>query len=119
MYILIVDPDTALAKTMAEYLRAQKHKVRVVHTADQAIASCDMTRPDCIVLELALGAHSGVEFLHEFRSYKDWQSVPVIVLTMVDLPNQDALVKLGVQKYLYKPTSSLDKLRKAVQEIRP
>lgn len=118
MYILVVDPDKSLSATIVDYLRAHKHRARAVYTADQAIASCDIARPDCIVLELALGQHSGVEFLHEFRSYKDWQTVPVVVLTMVDIKNQDTLKKLGVHTYLYKPTTSLDALHKVLSGIK-
>ena len=117
MNILIVDAHKDIASLMQDFLRTQKHRVRVAYTADQAIALCDERRPDCIVLELALGQHSGVEFLHEFRSYGDWKNVPVVVFTMVDIQKQDVLKKLGVNHYLYKPKSSLKELASVLQRM--
>lgn len=119
MNVLIVDSNKDIAKLVCDFLRSQKHNVRVAHTADRAIAECDLRRPDCIVLELALGQHSGVEFLHEFRSYNDWKDVPVVALTMVDVQKQDVLKKLGVASYLYKPKTSLKTLAQTLRHIKP
>lgn len=69
-------------------------------------------------MELQLQAHGGFEFLYEFRSYKDWLYVPVIINSMVPLhilePYKVSLRQLGVSKCLYKPAANLAALVKEV-----
>ena len=93
-------------------------------TAQTAVDAADKQRPDVVILELQLAAHSGVEFLHEFRSYPEWQSVPVIVqsgLPPAQLAEaQDSLRRdLGVRTILYKPRTTLQQLLRAVREHTP
>lgn len=86
--------------------------------------SADEVRPDLVVMELQLVSHSGIEFLYEFRSYADWMNVPLIILTHVPPGefggSRDVLMKeLNVATYLYKPTTSLQKLVRTVNELVP
>lgn len=75
-------------------------------------------------MELQLVGHSGIEFLYEFRSYPDWQNVPLIIHTHVP-PSEfagarDLLMKeLGAHTYLYKPHTSLKKLLGTIREALP
>lgn len=118
--ILLVEPDQKLAATHANALKLTGHKVHIAATAQQGIIAADDEGPDVVVLEVQLVAHSGVEFLHEFRSYADWQSVPVIVLSHVApqefRASQRLLKSLGVAAYLYKPRTSLIALQAAVDD---
>jgi CheY-like chemotaxis protein len=67
-------------------------------------------------------SHNGLEFLYEFRSYPDWQDVPVLLLTNVS-PGTFAASwqlltgQLGVRSYLYKPRTSLKKFVHAVGDV--
>ena len=75
-------------------------------------------------MELQLVAHSGVEFLYEFRSYSDWKNIPVIINTHVPpsefAGSRDLLRReLGVQAYLYKPHTTLKKLLSSVRDAVP
>jgi DNA-binding response OmpR family regulator len=120
MNILLIEPDRLLAQNYYQFLTQAGHDVMVCATAQAAVLAADETRPDVIVLELQLVEHSGVEFLYEFRSYADWQSIPVIVQTHVP-PGEFSLSwtilreQLGVVRYLYKPQTSLQALTDAVQ----
>jgi len=119
--ILCIEPNAVLARTYAEALRHAGHTVAIAATAQDAIYAADEDQPDVVVLELQLAAHDGIEFLHEFRSYGEWESIPVIVLTNVTPPalaplEQALETDLGVKAYLYKPHTSLRKLIRAVQE---
>lgn len=118
MNILLVEPEKALAQTYVTYLTDQGHQVRMCQSAQQAISCCDESRPDIIVLELLLGGHNGVEFLYEFRSYPEWQSVPVLLLSMLAphelLAYRKSLEQLGVSQCLYKPDTSLAQLEYAI-----
>jgi DNA-binding response OmpR family regulator len=119
--ILLVEPDRLLAKIYADVLTAARHQVVVCSGAQSAITAADQTQPDLVILELQLVEHSGIEFLYEFRSYPDWQAIPVLIHTQVppaEFTDSQLVLKheLGVNNYLYKPRTSLRQLLVAVDE---
>ena len=120
MNILLVEPDKLLAQIYAATLKSGGHAVVCAATAQNAIHAADIGVPDLVILELQLVSHSGIEFLYEFRSYTDWQTIPVIILSLVPpvefSDSRDLLMtELGVQGYHYKPRVSLAKLQRLVQ----
>lgn len=118
--VLLIEPNRVLARTYHLALEAAGHTVQTCGTAQAGILAADDLNPDVVVLELQLVAHSGAEFLYEFRSYPDWLQVPVVVHTHVP-PQQfsqsfNAIQRqLGVVEYLYKPTTTLAALTASVQ----
>ena len=119
MQILLVEPDVALAQIYRDALEAAGHEVDVVTSAQAAIFAADQHRPDVVVLELQLAAHNGVEFLYEFRSYPEWQTVPVIVNSVV--PPGDVVLEvlwdqLRISAYHYKPRTKLSALVQSAQD---
>lgn len=123
-HILLIEPNRLLAKTYMAALKKSGHSVRVCATAQTAVFCADELLPDVVIAELQLVGHSGIEFLYEFRSYTDWQQVPVIIVS--DVPAGEfngswQLLKgeLGVQAYHYKPLMSLQTLVRAVTDALP
>lgn len=119
-YILVIEPNRVLANTYQLALEHVGHQVRCARSAQDAIHEADAQQPDLVVLELQLGAHDGVEFLHEFRSYSEWQNVPVIIHSAVAptqlAPMHEPLSELGVHTVLYKPQTSLQRLISIVNQ---
>jgi DNA-binding response OmpR family regulator len=117
--ILLIEPDRVLAESYVLSLMHAGHEVQAAGSAQAAVMSADAIRPDLVILELQLVEHSGIEFLYEFRSYSDWQDVPVIIQSQVP-PAEFAdswhllQTELGVCEYLYKPRTSLLQLLKTV-----
>jgi DNA-binding response OmpR family regulator len=121
-HILLVEPDRILAKTYFAALKAAGHVVRITATAQSAVFCADDVRPDIAIIELQLASHSGIEFLYEFRSYPDWQKIPVIVNTCVPAGEfsdswQSMRKQLTISAYHYKPLSSLRMLIQSVNEL--
>jgi DNA-binding response OmpR family regulator len=122
--ILLLEPDRLLAEIYAQTLIDAGHRVVVCSGAQTAIMAADQLKPDLVILELQLIEHSSIEFLYEFRSYQDWQSIPVLIHTLVppdEFNNTRQLLgnELGVRAYLYKPRTSLRQLVAAVGEQLP
>ncbi len=120
--VLLIEPDKPLAKTYQAALRKAGHKVKLASTSQGAINKADAQTPEVIVLELQLVGHSGIEFLYEFRSYPEWQDVPVLIHTgvpYIELKDSWDLLSdhLGVSDYTYKPDTSLDKLINSVRQL--
>src|SRR5438309_2019280 len=77
--ILLVEPDYILARIYSQALNRAGYKVTLASNAQMAITLADKKQPDLVILELQLIEHSGIEFLYEFRSYQEWQAIPVII----------------------------------------
>lgn len=119
--ILLIEPNTVLARLYSELLVQNGYEVTHVYGAQDGIEAADERTPNLVILELQLPGHSGVEFLHEFRSYIDWLRVPVIVHTMIPRKKLDEVAEplreqLGVGVILYKPQTSLAALLQKVRE---
>ncbi len=123
--VLLIEPDHALARTYVQAMEHAGHQVTHVVAAQDAIHTADESKPDIVVLELRLAVHDGIEFLHEFRSYSEWQQIPVVVNTHLE-PSVVAAVRealerdFGVVACLYKPVTSLQQLLSVVkQQVMP
>jgi len=112
--ILIVEPDRALGNIYSEALNSVGYHTVVASSAQTALHAIDENLPNLIILELELATHNGIEFLYELRSYIEWQSIPVLILSQVT-PNKSAKQpkawgQLNVAGYLYKPSTKLSNL---------
>jgi DNA-binding response OmpR family regulator len=119
MHVLLVEPDRMLADTYRRAFEIEGHSVMMCAGAQSAIYGADDMPPDVVVLELQLIGHSGIEFLYEFRSYSEWQGIPVVIHTQVPAGEfadswQFMQDELGIQAYLYKPLTSLHALTRVV-----
>lgn len=120
--VLLVEPDVVLGEIYAKALKSRAYIVKHVTGAQEAVIAADDSRPDLVICELQLVGHSGIEFLYEFRSYSDWQDIPVIVLSSVpplefNGSRNGLKEQLGVDIYLYKPSTSITEMLRVVDEI--
>ena len=120
MDVLLVEPDNVLAEIYVAALRRGGFKTTRVTSAQDAVHAVDKSLPRCIILEVQLSSHNGVEFLYELRSHPDWRDLPVIIHSIV--PESDFGLtpklrkKLGIVSCLYKPNTSLEQLVSATKE---
>lgn len=121
MHILLIEPDHILAGNYKTALEQAGHQITYSPHAQAALSSADVLAPDLVILEMLLPVHNGVEFLYEFRSYPEWQHIPIIILSLVPeeaIKGQTILFeKLGVSAYLYKPHTKLSTLVRAVDLV--
>ena len=115
--ILLIEPDSILGDIYKKTLTQAGHMVILSKGAQAAVQAADKVLPDIVILELQLSGHSGVEFLYEFRSYPEWQKIPVILHTLVPEESVTLPPQLGVSGHLYKPATSLKQLVRAVDEL--
>lgn len=118
--LLLLEPNRMLAKSYVMALQNAGHRVRHCARGQTAIEAADKKTPDLVIVELQLAGHNGLEFLYEFRSYPEWQNIPVIIQSVVPphvIENAAALPQLNVSAYLYKPTTKLARLVETVGEV--
>ncbi|MHB1865088.1 MAG: response regulator [Candidatus Saccharimonadales bacterium] len=120
--VLLIEPDKPLANIYSSALKRYNYLVTIARTSQEAINMADIVTPNIILLEIQLAGHSGVEFLYEFRSYAEWQSIPILIHTSVpftELQNSWGLLNehLGVSGYMYKPEINLERLVTNVNKL--
>jgi DNA-binding response OmpR family regulator len=119
--ILLLEPDKMLAGSLKDYFANANHLVYAYCDAQTALAAADRQRPDIVITQLQLADRSGIEFLYEFRSYSDWQQIPVILIgnrRSHEMTEYAEVFKdLSVQTYLYKPAISLKSLLTTVEQV--
>ncbi|HSW74280.1 MAG TPA: response regulator [Candidatus Saccharimonadales bacterium] len=114
--MLFIEPDINLARAYEQAMQLAGHSAALAHTAQEALFEADRMLPNVIALELQLPGPNGLAFLHELRSYPDWQNIPVVLHTYA-MPQAQAHIKnlletqFGVVSWLYKPQTSLAHLQ--------
>lgn len=90
--ILLVEPDRVKAEVYQ--LTLQKYyDVYWARTSQGAVKALDSRHYDAVITEANLDLHSGVELLHEIRSYEDWLDIPVLILSA--LPKERFPLNVG------------------------
>ncbi len=121
MQILLVEPNRVNASIYSRALSKSGHMPCIVGEAEAAIHALDEQSADLVILELQLANHNGVEFLYELRSYPEWQALPILIHSLVPEYqvglSKQAMQKLGIVGYLYKPITSLRALVDAVDDV--
>lgn len=121
MKVLIVEPDHILGIAYKKAFIDAGLATRLASNAQVAIACIDETKPDILVLEIQMASHSGVEFLHELRSYEDLNDVPVVIYSAVPEYAYGIDAKtwgnFGVVRYFYKPKTNINQLIGAVKSL--
>lgn len=116
--LLLIEPDLILGKTYGEALIRAGHEVVWCITAHQGILAADDTKPDIVILEPQLAEHGGMEFLFEFRSYPEWDGIPVLIFSRLPVEelalNHKAMDDLGIRGYWQKSRLTLASFVRAV-----
>jgi DNA-binding response OmpR family regulator len=122
-HILIIEPDRLLGGNINDYFKSAGYLVAVHGNPQAALTAADQQKPDVIIAEMQLAGRSGVEFLYEFRSYPDWQAVPIIIYTNLNADQTaryaDSLDELSVSAVLYKTQAGLAGLLQTVERFAP
>ena len=121
MHVLVVEPDTVLGATYAHALQRDGNSVALAPTAQLAVQAADAKQPDAIVLNIDMPRHNGLEFLYEFKSYPEWQHIPVILLVARinhDMGESSVLrEQLGVRATLVETQTDLATLCQTVRDV--
>lgn len=118
--VLLIEDDIFLHQLYADYLSRSGLIVTGAYDAQEGLNLLDEYGADCIVLDLMLPAHNGIEVLHELQTHADWATIPVLILS-AQKPQQitgikDQLARCNVKDYLYKPLTNPQLLIQAIKK---
>ncbi|HBE91380.1 MAG TPA: hypothetical protein DDW55_02225, partial [Gammaproteobacteria bacterium] len=117
--VLVVDDNAEDRQMLCRLLIKEGLTVNEAVDGREALESVAQCSPAFVILDLMMPEMDGFEFLEVFRKNAAWQDVPVIVLTALDLDEQQlAELNFYVESVLQKADIStgeiLDITRKAL-----
>ncbi len=115
--ILIVEGLAIIRESVAACLRTAGYETVGAADGNDGLAKARTTRPDLILLDMALPGMDGLKFLRELREDPKIAATPVIVLT--EAAEKDRVIqaiRLGVREYLLKSRFSVKDLLERVKK---
>jgi two-component system, OmpR family, KDP operon response regulator KdpE len=102
-FVLVVDDDPAMRRTLSINLRARDYEVETAGDGRSALQVVDERMPDLVLLDLGLPDLDGIAVLTQLRSFTQ---VPVIVVSArTESDDKVEALDLGADDFITKPFS--------------
>jgi DNA-binding NtrC family response regulator len=112
--VLVVDDEPLLLRALARILRPGGHRVELAETPSAAWSTLADPELDVVLLDLRLGAASGLELLDRIKSERP--EVEVVVMTgHATIESAVDCMRQGAFDYLEKPFDDVHRVRTTVQ----
>jgi DNA-binding response OmpR family regulator len=101
--ILIVEDDNFVAEVYFAKLSEMGYEIILAQNGKEGLTALGSNKIDLILLDILMPVMDGVEMLEEIKKRKEWENIPVILLTNVG--EQESIRKvreMGVKNYLIK-----------------
>jgi len=117
--VLIVEDEPAIVELVSYSLRETGWEIRTAANVASAWDSIVKARPDLLLLDWMLPDQSGLRLLSRLRGDRDFQDIPVIMLTAKSM-EEDKIAGLntGADDYVTKPFSPKELLARAKALLR-
>ncbi len=102
MKILIIEDETDLHRSVADFLSTEGYLCQSAYTYQEALEKIDCHSYDCIVLDLMLPGGSGLQLLQYLKDDRKSDGV-IIVSARGSLEDKIEGLKIGADDYLMKP----------------
>lgn len=107
--VLVGDADTALARFVAIDLEAEGFTVELLSDGAQVLERALVSRPDLVLLDVALPVIGGVEVLRRLRAHPPTSSLPVVLVSSDAQAAERVLgILAGADDFLVKPYDVLE-----------
>ena len=119
-YVLVVDDDPDFRDIATRAIEKEGWNVQTADSGISALAILEHEQPAIIFLDLMMPLMDGFEFLTMMQSRKEWEHVPVVIVTSKDLSADERIVLEGaVKKVIQKGDLSPEKLLKQLSLLIP
>lgn len=105
-HILVIEDEQDIRDLISFHLKSEGHKVTSVESADKAISILENgDKIDLFIVDWMLpGFINGLEFIRKLRQQKQFENIPVIMLTALTQPeNIVSGLDAGADDYITKP----------------
>lgn len=109
MTVFVIDDEAPVRRALGRLLRAEGFEVMAFASAAEFLARCDVARPACVVLDMAMPGRNGLELQQVLA--EEGSTLPIIFLTgRSDVPMCAQAMKRGAADFLTKPVNDADLL---------
>jgi PAS domain S-box-containing protein len=117
-HILVVEDDSTTRDLLRRLLEREGWVVVEADNGETALGRISERRPDVILLDLMMPRMDGFELIGALRSTTLWRTIPIVVLTAMDLTAADRLRLNGyVERVLQKGAYHHDELLGDVRDL--
>ncbi|MDI6873317.1 response regulator [Candidatus Solincola sp.] len=118
--IMIIEDNQVIVELLERRLSRQGYRVISCMDSKAAVQRCREERPDLVVLDILMPGRSGWEIMGDLRSDPETASIPVIVSTVKNRPEDvERARKLQAADYIAKPyvfSDLLERIEKVLGE---
>jgi len=115
--LLIVEDNVDTAEALALYLDLSGHKVRIAHTAEEALLMVGKCRPDVVLSDIGLPDTDGYALIRKLRSLTSLINTAFIAITgYAGEQDRRAAIKAGFDAHFGKPVD-LPKLEETLDQL--
>lgn len=116
--ILIVEDDATTREMLRKMLEREGWQVVEAENGEAALGRVAERRPELILLDLMMPKMDGFEVIGALRSTAIWRTIPIVVLTAMDLNNAERVRLNGyVEKVLQKGAYHHEELLRDVRNL--
>lgn len=111
---LLIDDDAVYARVLQRSLQRRGLQVRIAHDAAEALALVAAEAPDFALVDLKIGASSGLDLIAPLRAARADMQI-VLVTGYASVATAVEAIKRGADNYLPKPVTA-EALLRALQD---
>jgi DNA-binding response OmpR family regulator len=113
--IWVVEDDPSAQRMIATSLKAHGFRSVVYDNAEKAYAALSFNdSPSLIILDMLLPGMSGVDLIRLLKQNKDWEKIPVVVVSVLsrnDAPGTGSAEQTSTAYWVNKPFQADDLIR--------
>ncbi len=115
--ILIIEDNPSLIKALKSKFEASSHRVAYAMDGEEGIEMFDKTKPDLVLLDIAMPKKNGLEVLEYIRN-ESHSDLPVVLFSNFDdFENTEQAKRLGVSSIILKANTSLADLSHNINQL--
>jgi len=120
--VLVVEDDETTREVLRNGLQQAGYQVTEARNGRAGLDAVPLARPQLILLDLMMPEMNGFEFIEHLRQDERWRSIPVVVITAMDLPESarmrlNGYVQQILQKGMYTHAELLAEVRSLIRRV--
>lgn len=116
--ILIVEDNDDIGLLFQLVLESEGYEVSIARNGSEALEHLDTIRPELILMDIMMPGISGIEVARNIKQKKDYESLPILLVSAVDRLQDRQLSYSKASDILYKPFNLDDLVYKVSQLLK-
>ncbi len=115
--VLLIEDEPNITEAISFLLTREGWQVETHAEGSDAIDVISLAQPDLVILDVMLPGKSGMDILRELRERREFQTLPVLMLTARGQSrDREMAEQAGVSRFMTKPFSNVEVLT-AVRDL--